>query len=712
MRESAHNDSEGGNSESPSVQSPPDEDAATESLIADVGYLSLEGASERRYLGSSSGVHFARILQSTFKWSDSSRAQNSTLPFDGRHDSVSYSSVMPSAIASLPDRTSAESLANSFFATRWPQHPFIHRPFFFANQFESTFMITDVKAPSSDAFITLMILAIGAIDMKKLKIHHQYEPLQYYQTAMEYHIDALIAGDDLQSIQGLILLTMFAINEPRSLNVWHVVGIMIRMCIDLGLHRQPSSGLPLYQREIRKRIFWCAYIFDRSVSLALGRSITIADSDINTELPLNLSDEDLLRISEEQQDWSPQAIQRRDSQLSLPIKPPTPLDMSTFLHIIKLRQLNAEIQLNFYPARPENIQPPAVVEEKRKAICKRLEDWIYNAPRYSVQTESTFQSMEWFQIAYHNAQILLHRPSPAIPTPTLESMHTCYSSSVSLINSYVALYAKNRVTYTWVALLGLFMASVTMLYTLCASAEIRALTNLSVVEQLIRSSISLFDAMSDMWPIANRCIFVITNLGPRTLMMFQDPQQQQQQQQQQQMSEQHSQQSALHSSTVSSMSSGFAQEQMISPHTSLPSGASSLGFDAHSDASIVKEESLLSSSQPNPTVWFSDPMNVYKPNYSSDMADNSMYVTSGADVGIPGTISNAGQYSDLAIHSVYPDSTPVPHGVMSDGLSANAGNSLPTAQFGGMGFDGMLTDSNGNPIIDMGYLNSLFDIAS
>ncbi|KAK7207840.1 fungal-specific transcription factor domain-containing protein [Myxozyma melibiosi] len=720
-RERNRNESEGANSESPSVQSPPDDDAGTESLIADVGYLSLEGASERRYLGSSSGVHFARILQSTFKWSDSSRAQNSTLPFDGRVESVSYSSELPPAIDALPNRASAETLADSFFATRWPQHPFIHRPHFFVNQFENTFMMNDVKAPSSDTFITLMILAIGAIDMRKLKIRHQYEPLQYYQTAMEYHIDALIAGDDLQSIQGLILLTMFAINEPRSLNVWHVVGIMIRMCIDMGLHRQPSSSIPLYQREIRKRIFWCAYIFDRSVSLALGRPVTIADSDINVDLPLNLSDDDLLRISEEQQDWSPQAIQRRDSQLSIPSKPPSPLDMSAFLHIIRLRQLNAEIQLNFYPARPENIQSPAVAEEKRKSIRKSLEEWIRSAPVYTLQTQSTFQSTEWFQIAYHNSQILLHRPSPAIPTPTLDSMKTCYVSSVSLINAYVALYSQNRVTYTWVALLGLFMASVTMLYTLCSSAEIRAMTNSETVEQNIRSSISLFEAMSDMWPIANRCIFVIESLSPRTLAMFNQQLQQDQQQQHQQTASAPLSSSLPHqplsdpipssaqsNMSVSPMGTAYAQEHIMAQSTVLP--IDTHVYQAGSDGvGPIKEEPLMENPQMMNNWYGNDSVNVYKTNYDTGLVDNSVYVPTSGDINMAhDPLAHTDHYPDLAMHALY-QTNPVPN-AMAGRMPTT--NNLPASQYGPMGFDGVLTDSNGNPVIDMGYLNSLFDIAS
>ncbi|KAK9460922.1 fungal-specific transcription factor domain-containing protein [Lipomyces oligophaga] len=525
-------------STSPSVHSNnAEDDPVTESLITDIGYLSLEGSSERRYVGSSSGVYFARILKATFKHSDSFRAQNSPSPFEAtlssnsaipdqpssRHNLSQPASQKPLCISHLPDRQSALMLAKSFFESRWPQHPFLHRPTFFDVQFENTMRNVDVTVPSSDAFITLMVLAIGAIDMRKLQVSHEYAPLQYYQTAMEYHLDALIAQDDLQSIQGLILLTMFAINEPRSLNVWQAVGILIRMCVDFGLHREPSPLISLLQREIRKRTFWAAYIFDRSVSFALGRPISISDSDVNVSLPFNLTDDELYQLSESQDRMNfPKDEDSVFKVIATNNTSPSPLDMSAFLHIIQLRKINADIQMTFYATKPEQVATQIQdLEARRTALSKQLESWIASAPRYSLPTLSTFQSSEWFQIAYHNAQIILHRPSPVCPVVRPESLQYCYSSSISLIAAYASLYNQNRITYTWVALIGLFMASVTMLYTIRENADIRSLTTYAEVAQNIQTSMTLFRAMSEMWPIANRCLFIIESLGPRALQVMQ-----------------------------------------------------------------------------------------------------------------------------------------------------------------------------------------------
>lgn len=46
----------------------------------------------------------------------------------------------------------------------------------------------------------------------------------------------------------------------------HIVGITLRLCIELDCHRSVSranvSATP-FMKELRKRLFWCTYCFDR-----------------------------------------------------------------------------------------------------------------------------------------------------------------------------------------------------------------------------------------------------------------------------------------------------------------------------------------------------------------------------------------------------------------------------------------------------------------
>jgi hypothetical protein len=67
------------------------------------------------------------------------------------------------------------------------------------------------------------------------------------------------------------------------------------------------------------------------------------------------------------------------------------------------------------------------------------------------------------------------------------------------------------------------MASVTMLYTLWVSPDIRRSTRKTVVAANVRSCLALFDVMGDYWPLAKRCYAIIDRLGDIAIALFDQP---------------------------------------------------------------------------------------------------------------------------------------------------------------------------------------------
>ncbi|GJC88870.1 positive regulator of purine utilization [Colletotrichum liriopes] len=219
-------------------------------------------------------------------------------------------------------------------------------------------------------------------------------------------------------------------------------------------------------------------------------------------LPLPLSDEVL-------------ANPDRDSQLSFG---PDVNDLSTFLHIIELRRINAEIYKSLHSAGDTNLAGTNI-DVIRVQHHTRLSRWLVSAPRYLVPA-SMHQTPEWFQIAYHQAIMNLYRPSHASPVSTIDALRHCADSSISLISCYGALYAKNKVTYTFVALTSLFMAGVTMLYSLRASAALRQELTRGVVKSNIGSCTTLLRDISHGGAVVERSVEIIERLGRATLAFF------------------------------------------------------------------------------------------------------------------------------------------------------------------------------------------------
>lgn len=58
----------------------------------------------------------------------------------------------------------------------------------------------------------------------------------------------------------------------------------MKMCIELGLHRQRRSSKLSLKSELNKRVFWICYWHEREIAMAMGRPPAISDHDIDVEV--------------------------------------------------------------------------------------------------------------------------------------------------------------------------------------------------------------------------------------------------------------------------------------------------------------------------------------------------------------------------------------------------------------------------------------------
>ncbi|KAH7123293.1 fungal-specific transcription factor domain-containing protein [Dactylonectria estremocensis] len=399
---------------------------------------------------------------------------------------------------SLEDYSS--ELVDVFFSRRWPQFPVLHKPTFMERHY-----IPFSKGDACDAlssFQVNMVLAIGASEQGRSRSPAQPLHHRFFEAAVR-DLASVLGSSDLDCIQCLLLLCIFGSNEPQLVNLWYTVGLALRLAVGIDLHRHETvAKKALLDAEMCKRLFWSVYTMDRSICIAMGRPLGIQDADITMPLPLSMSDDRLMNL-----DQAPFVSPASDVK-----------DLSTFLHIISLRRLKADIYKALHSAGETNMEDSSL-EAIRQEYHRQLGDWLFSAPRYLAPT-SMYQMTEWFQIAYHQGILNLYRPSHASPVATIDAIRLCADSSISLITCYNALYAKNKVTYTFVALNSLFMAAVTMLYSLRASFTLRQELTRDVAESNIRSCASLLRDISNGRAVGQRSAQIITRLGNATLAIF------------------------------------------------------------------------------------------------------------------------------------------------------------------------------------------------
>ncbi|KAI6818699.1 hypothetical protein KC332_g9096 [Hortaea werneckii] len=92
----------------------------------------------------------------------------------------------------------------------------------------------------------------------------------------------------LKSVAIVLLLAIHSMRSPSGTSTWHLSGLAIRQCLELGLHRtRKSNDQDLDNEQHRIRMFWSVYIFERKTALVLGRPFALSDDDIELDLPAN-----------------------------------------------------------------------------------------------------------------------------------------------------------------------------------------------------------------------------------------------------------------------------------------------------------------------------------------------------------------------------------------------------------------------------------------
>ncbi|RDW74440.1 uncharacterized protein DSM5745_07102 [Aspergillus mulundensis] len=407
-----------------------------------------------------------------------------------------HSNALPSGF----DNAAYENLVDVFFERRWPYLPVLHQPSFVSGHLKP-FLANSVSSPISN-FLVNVVCAIATTERSPTRQeNNQLHRVFFNRAIQDMHV--VIQVDDFECVQCLLLLCMYGHNEPQSVNMWYITGLALQLALGIDLHRKEClAGQSLLRSEMFKRVFWCAYVMSCSMAINMGRPLGIHENDITIPPPSPLTDEQL------------------DESFIAPEAPLLPQikDTSTFIHIIQLRKVNARVYTSFHSV---GRTPSALneLEATRSSLFSELENWLIMAPRY-VRTSSTFQSQEWFQIAFHHAVLSLYRPSRAVPMPSSEDIRLCMESAIGLINSYSSLYARNRIKYTFVAINSLFMAAVTMLYALRASPPLRHELSKPVVQTNISTFLTLFRGISNGRAVGEKCSMIIERLGKSILTLF------------------------------------------------------------------------------------------------------------------------------------------------------------------------------------------------
>lgn len=200
------------------------------------------------------------------------------------------------------------------------------------------------------------------------------------QTYRVMTIHCLVAGDYLRPRQYTVeaLILHFAIdqivNVDGSISNWVLMGVVVRLALRMGLHRDPShwpSIRPL-QAELRRRLWISLYQMDFFTSVQVGLSRIIKDAQCDTRPPSYLASLDL------DQDIGFTQLEATDSDIATNPTPP--------LFIVQRNGI-VKVAAAIYDATEEQ---PGPSPETLSSLTAQLEASINRIP--AAFTYTTFEA--------------------------------------------------------------------------------------------------------------------------------------------------------------------------------------------------------------------------------------------------------------------------------------------------------------------------------
>lgn len=262
----------------------------------------------------------------------------------------------------------------------------------------------------------------------------------------------------------------------------------MRHCIDCGLHRR-SNNISALLDQRRKRIFWTAYMLERSVARTMGRPHSPSDRDIDVDLPANIDDS--LETESEVVAALAEA-QANPTQI-------TPLTAA--IHIFRLQQLESRISNTVC-----RVDKPVSSINPQKIIAFRaaLEEWKSNIPNnqdYYAREKHPYVTRDYHMTQYHKALVLLFLPFLPSLTPTQPEFHQVAYSAGQICQLYKHLYDdQTYISFSLLALHANFVAGLVLVYCFCMDPSIFG----AKFSSDIRACSTLLYTISERWPAARK----------------------------------------------------------------------------------------------------------------------------------------------------------------------------------------------------------------
>lgn len=318
----------------------------------------------------------------------------------------------------LPPRHSATIIIQHYFDNFFILYPLFQESSFFAS-LDAVYNAGGALATAFDHFCVRMVLAIAHAGKLEQRGDPHYTDAVGHVTAALSYAEQILRPGSIQSVQALLLLHEYAMIDPHHFDTWSIIGAASRAMVDLGLHQDPSKGTPMSKAklELRRRVFYCVYAFDRSTSLIQTRAFSFSDDSTNVRVPFASSQ--LARLHAH--------------------APSNHTLLKTFdsaLDLFKLRKLQSAWYTELFQSGREPWTDPYPALWR---ICQSMKEWFDG-----LSNNTTKHIRSFFELNLLYSYVYILAPSPRVPAIVPFAQNLIYEYCIQYADA-VGKHVDNRV---------------------------------------------------------------------------------------------------------------------------------------------------------------------------------------------------------------------------------------------------------------------------
>ncbi|KAF7544875.1 hypothetical protein G7046_g9689 [Stylonectria norvegica] len=198
---------------------------------------------------------------------------------------------LPEVISVLPEKIQADILLGRYFECVDPVYPMIHRQTFYAD-YEHFWQLAQPEKNDVDASFIALIFVMLALGTQFVTTgtspRERKQTAEFYASASNQalRMSKYLSTASLRSVQAMVLMTYFLINDNHASDGWAFAGILIRQAYAMGLHRDPNivtPNAPLFEKQQRRKLWQAVLLQDTFLTVLLSLPPSATHTDVSVE---------------------------------------------------------------------------------------------------------------------------------------------------------------------------------------------------------------------------------------------------------------------------------------------------------------------------------------------------------------------------------------------------------------------------------------------